>query len=69
MTNEPATFEEFTAALHAAGWRDTSDAQHENIRTVYNEWMQRLHNAEAATEYWRVLAERPNVGANLDPTA
>lgn len=60
MTNEPETFEEFTAALKAAGWRDIGDAQHDNVRAVYNEWMQRLHNAEAATEYWRLLAERPN---------
>jgi len=62
MTNEPETFEEFTAALKAAGWRDIGDAQHDNVRAVYNEWMQRLHNAEAATEYWRLLAERPNAG-------
>ena len=36
------TFEEFTAALYAVGWRDTCDAQHENVRTVYNEWRQWL---------------------------
>lgn len=60
MTNEPPTFEEFIDTLYSAGWRATCDAQHENILPVYNEWRQRLHNADSAAEYWRLLAERSN---------
>lgn len=57
MTNEPMSFEEFTDALRAAGWQSVNDAQHENVRYVYDEWIQRLRNTEVAAEYWRLQAE------------
>ena len=58
MTNEPPDFEGFIESLHASGWHGTSDAQHNNIRAVYDEWKQRIHNCEVACEYWRLQADK-----------